>query len=79
VAEEFPVVFALYPHVTQLDFTGPHEVLARLPGARCLLASSTGGDVEADGGLLRGRRATSHWAWRDSLRRRPPEQARPRP
>jgi cyclohexyl-isocyanide hydratase len=52
VAEEFPVVFAIYPHVTQLDFTGPHEVLARLPGAQCILASSTGGDLEADGGLV---------------------------
>jgi cyclohexyl-isocyanide hydratase len=130
MAEEFPVVFVLYPHVTQLDFTGPHEVLARLPGAQCILASSTGGDLEADGGLvftrvrrlaeiercalicvpggfgtietmedqellaqlrrlaktaryvtsvctgalvlgaaglLKGKRATSHWAWRDSL------------
>jgi cyclohexyl-isocyanide hydratase len=130
MAEEFPIVFALYPHVTQLDFTGPHEVLARLPGAQCILASSTGGDLEADGGLvftrvrrlaeiercalicvpggfgtieamedeellaqlrrlaktaryvtsvctgalvlgaaglLQGKRATSHWAWRDSL------------
>ena len=130
MAEEFPVVFALYPHVTQLDFTGPHEVLARLPRAQCILASSTGGDLEADGGLvftrvrrlaeiercalicvpggfgtieamedqeflaqlrrlaktaryvtsvctgalvlgaaglLKGKRATSHWAWRDSL------------
>jgi len=52
VAEEFPVVFAVYPHVTQLDFTGPHEVFSRLPGARCILASSTGGDLEADGGLV---------------------------
>ncbi len=130
MAEEFPVVFASYPHVTQLDFTGPHEVLARLPGAQCILASSTGGDLEADGGLvftrvrrlaeieqcalicvpggfgtieamedpellaqlrrlaktaryvtsvctgalvlgaaglLKGKRATSHWAWRDAL------------
>lgn len=130
MTEEFPVVFAVYPHVTQLDFTGPHEVLARLPGARCMLASSTGGDLEADGGLvftnvrrladiehcavvcvpggfgtieamedqellaqlrrlaktaryvtsvctgalvlgaaglLKGKRATSHWAWRDAL------------
>ena len=33
MAEEFPVVFTRDPHVTQLDFTGPHEVLARLPGA----------------------------------------------
>jgi transcriptional regulator GlxA family with amidase domain len=130
MAAEFPVVFALYPRVTQLDFTGPFEVFARLPGARCVLASATGGDLEADGGivftrvrrlaeidrcalicvpggfgtveamedqellaqirrlaasaryvtsvctgslvlgaagLLKGRRATSHWAWRDSL------------
>jgi cyclohexyl-isocyanide hydratase len=52
MADAFPVVFAVYPHVTQLDFTGPHEVLARLPGARCILASTTGGDLEADGGLI---------------------------
>jgi cyclohexyl-isocyanide hydratase len=127
---EFPVVFALYPRVTQLDFTGPYEVFARLPGARCILASAAGGDLEADGGitfarvrrlaeveraalicvpggfgtieamedqeliaqirrlamgaryvtsvctgslvlgaagLLKGKRATSHWAWRDAL------------
>jgi transcriptional regulator GlxA family with amidase domain len=130
MAAQFLIVFALYPRVTQLDFTGPHEVLARLPGASCVLASRTGGDLEADGGLvftrvqrladiercallcvpggvgtieaiedaelltqvrrlaetaryvtsvctgslvlgaaglLRGKRATSHWAWRDSL------------
>ena len=127
---EFPVVFALYPRVTQLDFTGPYEVFARVPGARCVLASAAGGDLEADGGitftgvrrlaeigrcalicvpggfgtieamedqelltqirrlasgaryvtsvctgslvlgaagLLKGKRATSHWAWRDTL------------
>jgi|SRR5262245_20317074 len=130
MTEEFPVVFVLYPRVTQLDFTGPYEVFARLPGARCVLASATGGEIEADGGivftrvrrlaevercalicvpggfgtieamedpeliaqirrlavdaryvtsvctgslvlgaagLLKGRRATSHWAWRDAL------------
>ena len=130
MAAGFSVVFALYPRVTQLDFTGPHEVFARLPGALCILASSTGGDLEADGGivftrvrrlaevercalicvpggfgtieamedqelltqirrlamgaryvtsvctgslvlgaagLLKGKRATSHWAWRDKL------------
>ena len=129
MSAEFPVVFALYPRVTQLDFTGPYEVFARLPGAQCLLASSSGGPVEADGGitftgvrrladiercalicvpggfgtieamedqalltqisrlarsaryvtsvctgslvlgaagLLKGKRATSHWAWRDA-------------
>ena len=52
MAAEFPVVFALYPHVTQLDFTGPHEVFSRLPGARCVLASAAGGDLEADGGIV---------------------------
>ena len=49
---EFPIVFVLYPRVTQLDFTGPHEVFARLPGAKCILASSSGGDLEADGGIV---------------------------
>ncbi len=130
MAAEFPVVFALYPRITQLDFTGPYEVFARLPGAQCILASASGGDLEADGGitftgvrrladvercslicvpggfgtieamedqeliaqirrlaasaryvtsvctgslvlgaagLLKGKRATSHWAWRDTL------------
>jgi len=47
----FPVVFPLYPRVTQLDFTGPLEVLARLPGARITLASTAGGQIEGDGGI----------------------------
>ena len=51
MATEFPIVFALYPRVTQLDFTGPYEVFWRLPGARCTVASASGGDLEADGGL----------------------------
>ena len=45
------VVFALFPRITQLDFTGPHEVLWRAPNARCVLASSAGGRIQADGGL----------------------------
>jgi cyclohexyl-isocyanide hydratase len=48
---DFAVVFALYPRITQLDFTGPYEVFARLPGARCLLASVEGGQITADGGI----------------------------
>lgn len=48
---DFPVVFALYPRVTQLDFTGPLEVLARLPQARIVLAASRAGEVAADGGV----------------------------
>lgn len=50
-AGPFPVVFALYPRITQLDFTGPYEVFQRLPGAQCILASSQGGTIEADGGM----------------------------
>jgi transcriptional regulator GlxA family with amidase domain len=45
------VVFALYPRVTQLDFTGPFEIFARLPGARCVLASTDGGTIQGDGGI----------------------------
>jgi transcriptional regulator GlxA family with amidase domain len=123
------IVFALYPGVTHLDFTGPHQVLTHLPGARTIAASALGGAIEADGltfsnltrlsdipacdvlcvpggfgcteamdnevymaevtrlaagaryitsvctgslvlgaaGLLKGRRAACHWAWRDLL------------
>jgi cyclohexyl-isocyanide hydratase len=52
MSSEFEVVFALYPHVTQLDFTGPFEVFARLPGARCVLAAAEGGTIQADGGIV---------------------------
>jgi transcriptional regulator GlxA family with amidase domain len=54
MSSEFRVVFALYPRVTQLDFTGPFEVFARLPQARCTLASVAGGTIEADGGIIFG-------------------------
>jgi transcriptional regulator GlxA family with amidase domain len=47
----FSIVFALYPNLTQLDFTGPFEVLARLPHARCILASVDGGELAADRGM----------------------------
>jgi len=128
-AQPLTIVFALYPGVTHLDFTGPHQFLSRLPGARTLVASLEGGTMEADGltfagltrfadidrcdvlcvpggfgttaamldeafmteirrlaagaryvtsvctgslilaaaGLLKGRRAACHWAWRDQL------------
>ena len=124
------IVFALFPGVTQLDFTGPHQVFSSLPGASVTLASVTGGSIEGSGitfsglsrladiarcdlvcvpggrgvtdnvigdelflnelrrlaataqyvtsvctgslalgaaGLLRGKRAACHWAWRDLL------------
>ena len=125
------VVFLVYPNVTQLDLTGPAQVLSRLPDARvdlvwksrdpvqtdsgfALLPTATLGEVaQTDilcipggfgcvdvmhddetlawvrrlggaaqwvtsvctgslilgaAGLLRGYRATSHWAWRDDLK-----------
>jgi cyclohexyl-isocyanide hydratase len=52
MSERQPViVFALYPGVTQLDFTGPHEVFSYLPGASVILASAEGGTIEATGGM----------------------------
>ena len=128
-ADTLTIVFALYPDVTHLDFTGPHQVLCRLPGASTHLACVDGGSLTFDGvtfgnlerladvqacdvlcvpggfgtmaamgdaafmneirrlasgaryvtsvctgslilgaaGLLKGRRAACHWAWRDLL------------
>jgi transcriptional regulator GlxA family with amidase domain len=43
------IVFALFPGVTQLDFTGPHQVLSRMPGAQVIAASLGGRDIEGDG------------------------------
>jgi len=129
MTDTLTIVFALYPDVTHLDFTGPHQVLCRLPGAVVHLASVDGGALTFDGitfgglerlaaipacdvlcvpggfgtieamgdavflgeirrlagraryvtsvctgslilgaaGLLQGRRAACHWAWRDQL------------
>ena len=123
------IVFALYPGVTHLDFTGPHQVLVRTPNASVVAASMGAQDIEAEGltfsnladlaklehcdvlcvpggfgttdamldaafmaqirrlgasatyltsvctgslilgaaGFLTGKRATSHWAWREQL------------
>jgi putative intracellular protease/amidase len=43
------LVFALFPGVTQLDFTGPHQVFSRLPGVQIITASAQGGSIETDG------------------------------
>jgi cyclohexyl-isocyanide hydratase len=42
------IVFVLFPNLTQLDFTGPLQVLSRLPGARVHLAASTMAPVSTD-------------------------------
>lgn len=46
---EIEIVIPLYPGVTHLDFTAPHQVLSRLPGGRVTVASMGGADIEADG------------------------------
>lgn len=51
----FTTVFAIYPNLTHLDFTGPHQVLCRIPGATTVIASRDGGEIEAEGGLVIGR------------------------
>jgi hypothetical protein len=35
----FTTVFAIWPGMTHLDFTGPHQVLSRLPNAQTIVAS----------------------------------------
>jgi cyclohexyl-isocyanide hydratase len=127
--QPFHIVFAIYPGMTHLDFTGPHQFLSRAPNSKVTVASPKGGEVAADGltfagtvrladveacdlicvpggvvatqvaqdpdfieplkrlaggaryitsvctgslilgaaGLLRGKRAACHWAWRDLL------------
>jgi cyclohexyl-isocyanide hydratase len=45
----FRTVFAVYPDMTQLDFTGPYQVLCRLPHSETLVASLTGGTISAEG------------------------------
>jgi cyclohexyl-isocyanide hydratase len=50
------VVFALFPGMTQLDFTGPHQVFSSLPGAEVILASAAGGAIEAGGIIFAGLR-----------------------
>lgn len=50
----FITVFAIYPDLTHLDFTGPHQVLCRIPGAETIIASRDGGGIVAEGGLVIG-------------------------
>jgi len=50
----FHIVFAVFPDMTQLDFTAPHQFLSRMPGSRTTVASLFGGPVPAEGGLVIG-------------------------
>jgi cyclohexyl-isocyanide hydratase len=48
----FRIVEAIYPGMTQLDFTAPHTVFSRIPKAETVVASEPGGPIESEGGLV---------------------------
>ncbi len=50
--KDFLIVEAIYPGMTQLDFTGPHTVFSRIPNATVVVASAAGGAIESDGSLV---------------------------
>lgn len=54
MAQKLKIVFIIYPRLTQLDFTGPYEVLARVPNAEVVVASKDGGSLVSDTGLTFG-------------------------
>lgn len=49
--ESTNIVFVLFPNLTQLDFTGPLQVLSRLPGAEVHLAAKMLEPVPSDAAL----------------------------
>ena len=50
-ADPFRIGFLLFPRFTQLDLTGPYEVLSRLPGGELHLVAKTLDPVRSDRGL----------------------------
>ena len=47
----FNVGFVIFPQLTQLDFTGPQQVLARLPESAMHIVAKTAAPVPSDSGL----------------------------
>src|ERR1043165_1783890 len=47
----FNVGFVIFPDLTQLDFTGPQQVLARLPDSAMHIVAKTMEPVPSDSGL----------------------------
>lgn len=45
------IVFVLFDNVTQLDFSGPVQVLSRMPGAQIFVTSKDGAPVTTDCGF----------------------------
>ena len=48
MAEPLSIAFVLFPHVTQLDLTGPVQVFSSVPGATLHLAWKTIAPVPTD-------------------------------
>jgi cyclohexyl-isocyanide hydratase len=46
----FNVGFVIFPELTQLDFTGPQQVLARLPQSAMHIIAKSGSPVPSDSG-----------------------------
>jgi cyclohexyl-isocyanide hydratase len=46
--EKMNITFLLFPNLTQLDFTGPLQILSRLPGAQVALAAKSMAPVSTD-------------------------------
>jgi cyclohexyl-isocyanide hydratase len=53
-AGRFEIVIPIFPKVTHLDFTGPHQVLSWMPDARVTVASLGGRDITAEGLVFAG-------------------------
>src|ERR1044071_6840282 len=51
MAAPFRIGFLLFPNITQLDLTGPHEVLSQMPGAELHLIWKNKGPVRAGSGM----------------------------
>ncbi len=51
VVSNFTVGFVLFPDLTQLDLTGPLQVLARLPQSQIVVAAKSDNPVPSDCGL----------------------------
>jgi cyclohexyl-isocyanide hydratase len=51
MADDIRIAFLLFPNLTQLDLTGPAQVLSRVPGARVTYVAATLDPVPSDCGL----------------------------
>lgn len=48
---DLAIVFVIFPNVTQLDFTGPLQVLSRVPGAAIHIVAKSAAPVSTDAAL----------------------------